>query len=95
MFHLRVIIENLIEAVKHENLEAKIMIVGNLPEFTSLTDIPQEDISSSEIDDESTSVVPIDDARDIAMICCSSDAKGTELSYTFFYNNIIPIGKNI
>jgi len=43
-------VENLIEAAKNENLEAKIVIVGKLPGFVSLTDILQENISSSKID---------------------------------------------
>lgn len=85
--------ENLVEAAKEENLRVKVVIVGSLPGFVSLTDILRENITSSEINE--FRCTEIDGVRDLAIICCSSGTtgmpKGTELSYASLYNSITPI----
>ncbi|XP_077265597.1 luciferin 4-monooxygenase-like isoform X2 [Temnothorax americanus] len=86
-------VENLVEAAKEENLEVKIVVIGSLPGFVSLTDILQDRVNPSEIDEFRCTVV--DNPHDTAMICASSGTtgmpKGTELSYVSLYNSITPI----
>jgi len=86
-------VENLVEAAKEANLEVKVIVIGSLPGFMSLTDILQDRVIPSEIDEFRCTIV--DDLHDTAMICGSSGTtgmpKGTELSYVSLYNSITPI----
>ncbi|XP_011872253.1 PREDICTED: luciferin 4-monooxygenase-like [Vollenhovia emeryi] len=86
-------VENLVEAAKEENLQVKIVVIGSLPGFVSLTDILHDQVTQSEIDEFRCTVV--DNPRDTAIICASSGTtgmpKGTELSYVSFYNSITAI----
>ncbi|XP_011689023.1 PREDICTED: luciferin 4-monooxygenase-like [Wasmannia auropunctata] len=86
-------VENLVEAAREENLEVKVVVIGSLPGFVSLTDILQDQVIPSEIDEFRCTVV--DNLHDIAMICASSGTtgmpKGTELSYVSLYNSITPV----
>lgn len=86
-------VENLVEAAKEENLEVKVVVIGSLPGFVSLTDILQDPIIPSEINEFRCTT--IDNPHDTAMICASSGTtgmpKGTELSYVSLYNSITPI----
>ncbi|XP_028047842.2 luciferin 4-monooxygenase isoform X2 [Monomorium pharaonis] len=86
-------VENLMEAAKEENLEVKVVVIGNLPGFVSLTDILQDQVVQSEIDEFRCTTV--NNPHDTAMICPSSGTtgmpKGTELSYVSLYNSITPI----
>lgn len=86
-------VENLVEAAKEENLEVKVVVIGSLPGFVSLTDILQDPIIPSEINEFRCTT--IDNLHDTAMICASSGTtgmpKGTELSYVSLYNSITPI----
>ncbi|KAL6256354.1 hypothetical protein P5V15_012471 [Pogonomyrmex californicus] len=85
--------ENLVEAAKEENLEVKVIVIGSLPGFVSLTDILQDKVTPSEIDE--FRCTNVDNPYDTAMICGSSGTtgmpKGTELSYVSLYNSITPI----
>lgn len=86
-------VENVVEAAKEENLEVKVVVVGSMPGFVSLTDIIQDRANPSEID--GFRCTKIENPRDVAMICCSSGStgmpKGTELSYASLYNSVTPI----
>lgn len=89
-------VENLLEAVKEENLEMNVVVIGSAPKFlgfVSLADILEEQVSQTEIDDyRCTKIV---NPHDLAMICSSSGTtgmpKGTELSYASLYNSITPV----
>lgn len=86
-------VENLAEVAKEENLEVEIVVIGNLPGFVSLTDILQDQVNSSEIDEFRCTIV--DNPHNTAMICASSGTtgmpKGTKLSYVSLYNSITVI----
>ncbi|XP_039315156.1 luciferin 4-monooxygenase isoform X2 [Solenopsis invicta] len=85
-------VKNLAEAAKEENLEVKVVVIGNQPGFVSLTDILQDQVDPLEIDEFRCTTV---DPHDTAMICPSSGTtgmpKGTELSYVSLYNNITAV----
>ncbi|XP_012221981.2 luciferin 4-monooxygenase-like [Linepithema humile] len=86
-------VKNLMNAVKEENLEIKVVVIGNMPGFISLTDILEEQVISSEINE--FYCTEVENPCDLAMICSSSGTtgmpKGTELSYASLYNSITPI----
>ncbi|XP_018350298.1 PREDICTED: uncharacterized protein LOC108753314 [Trachymyrmex septentrionalis] len=86
-------VENLVEAAKEENLEVEVIVIGSLTGFVSLTDILQDQVNPSEINEFRCTIV--DNLHDIAMICASSGTtgmpKGAELSYVSLYNSITTI----
>lgn len=86
-------VETVVEAAKEENLDVKIIVIGSLPGFVSLTDIIQDPVNPSEIEEFRCTI--IDNPHDTAMICASSGTtgmpKGTELSYVSLYNSSTPI----
>jgi len=58
------------EAAKEDNLEIEVIIIDSLTGFVSLTDILQDQVNPSEIDEFRYTIVT-DNLHDIAMICFS------------------------